>query len=110
MEMLCEVRAVTPNYDQNSKLKAKVQLEVLFPYDGIEIPIYEASVKSGALKRFEFLIGQKAVVPVEIDEYKGKIQYQLSFGGMPCSLQEVADSLAMPAAKVSELKGQQAAK
>ncbi len=99
MEVLCEVRAVNENYDQQSKVKARVNLEVLHPFGAIEIAIFENAVKSGVLGRFKTLVGQKVMVPIEINEYKGKVQYQIAFGGLPCSLQEIMHSMDIPFSK-----------
>lgn len=83
MEVLAKVIAVDLSRNPDSKLKAKVKLLVDNPFDAIEINLFEFHQKEGVVARFESLTSKTAIVPVEVDLYKGKLQYGLAFGCTP---------------------------
>jgi hypothetical protein len=89
MEVLCNVLAVNRSVDPQSKVKARIQLLTKFPLQAMEITLFEHNVKNGILARFEALAGKDAIVPIEMNEYKGRTQYQLPFDSMPYPLDQI---------------------
>lgn len=88
MEMICTIVGIEPNYDAESKLKAKLKLIFDKPFDGIEINLYEHHVKQGVLAKAEQLIGKKVIFPLQPELFtaKGgtaKLQYSIPFGALP---------------------------
>lgn len=65
------------------KLKAEVSLIVEEPDMIIRIRLYEAHEKQGLIPVFEKLKGKLIKVPLEVDIYQGKINYSLSYAGVP---------------------------
>lgn len=67
----------------NSKRKAEVSMIVEEPAAMISIALFETQMNDGTYRSFKELEGKAVMVPVSVDQYQGRIQYQLPFGATP---------------------------
>ncbi|MBL4794779.1 MAG: hypothetical protein JKY24_04575 [Pseudomonadales bacterium] len=83
MKVLAKIMSVESDQNQNSKVSARVKLLLDQPFDALELSLFEFHEKTGVLSAFRNLEGKEALVPLDLEEYKGKKELKLSYGAMP---------------------------
>jgi len=68
------------------KVKAEVSLLVSDPDELIRIRLFDSHEKAGAVRAFQELLGKDVWVPLEVETYRGEMQFALSYGLLPRGL------------------------
>lgn len=67
----------------SGKVKAEVSLLVSDPDQLIRIRLFDSHDKAGAVRAFQDLLTKDAWVPLEVETYRGELQFALSYGALP---------------------------
>lgn len=67
----------------SGKVKAEVSLLVSDPDQLIRIRLFDSHDKLGAVRAFQDLLNKDAWVPLEVETYRGELQFALSYGALP---------------------------
>ena len=89
--MLVKARVYNVQKTTSNKVKAEVSLLVSDPDALIRIRLFEFHEKVGALKVFQSLVGKDVLVPLEVETYRGQLQYSLAYGLLP-RLSDIAET------------------
>jgi len=80
MLVKAHIRAVTDVSQSADKPMHKVSVETEAPLEIIEFRCFGQDVSNGNVAKLQSLLGKTAMLPLTVDEYKGKAQIKLSFG------------------------------